>query len=211
MVETTERREVSVFGSHTIKVPADTAVIRFSIWEKAYDPKAVTSTVLAKSDKIQRELLKHGDIKVATSRITLQKSMRKVKRQTAAIEDYYSSSIDFTVTVKDLDNILDIQQTVIDLGVSNVSRTTFETSKLKAYRAAARKLAIKAAKSKAELYCHEVDARVGKVLSITDKNPDYFEFSRAHQNHYNMMNQRDDADTDYVTVSGTVEAVFEIE
>ena len=210
MIENSEIRKIKVFGSHTIKVPADIAVINFSFSEKNYDPQKVVTSVIRKSKDIHDELVKRENIKIGMSRVILKKKTEKVKGKTATIHDYFYSTIEFTVTTKEIEKIVEIQQSVIALGVSDMDRISFQTSKLKAYRAAARKLAIRAAKKKAELYCKEVEAKVGNVLSIVDMNPDYFEFSRAQQSHYNMINQVDEADTDLVTVSGTVEAEFEI-
>jgi uncharacterized protein YggE len=63
---------------------------------------------------------------------------------------------------------------LVSAGINKINRVEFKTSKLELHQSEARKIAIKAAKSKAEDYVSVLGQKVGKALTISDTSQGYY-------------------------------------
>tara|TARA_R110002072_G_scaffold55904_3_gene145083 strand:+ start:1933 stop:2682 length:750 start_codon:yes stop_codon:yes gene_type:complete len=82
--------------------------------------------------------------------------------------DYYNVSQSFSIVLEDLDKYEEILSELLNLGINQVKNIEFRTSKLKEYRYQVRKMAIEAAKEKAEFLSGEVNIELGEITNISE-------------------------------------------
>jgi uncharacterized protein len=78
------------------------------------------------------------------------------------------------IRLRDLSKFEELLTDAIDAGVTHVHGVEFRTTELRKYRDEARKLALKAAREKAELLAGEAGRTVGKALSIGESSFGYW-------------------------------------
>ena len=83
-----------------------------------------------------------------------------------------SRSIEFNVVLREMDQVEVVLSGLITAGANVLSSAAFQTTRLKALRADARRRAVVVAREKAELYCAAAGVAVGPVLAIEDVNPE---------------------------------------
>lgn len=95
--------------------------------------------------------------------------------------DYYSVSQKFSVVIEDLEKYEQFLTDLLNLGINKVNNIEFRTTELKDNRYKVRKMAIEAAKEKAEFMASEVGIKLGKIINISEysQNP-VNSFSRSN-------------------------------
>jgi uncharacterized protein YggE len=66
----------------------------------------------------------------------------------------------------------DVLVGVVDAGANEIGSVEFRTTRVKEYRAEARRRAVAAAREKAENYCRAAGVSLGNVLHMEDINPE---------------------------------------
>lgn len=163
---------VTVFGSALVRVEPDIANLSFSVSSLSLIPPKAFSEVRAKSTKVSTFLSESAVQDVKTSRISLQSKTQWNQSKQIQVHIGYSASIAYNIIIRKLDELEAILSGIVDAGVININALSFASTNLKEYRAEARKRAILAAKTKAEIYCDAAGVSVGEVLHIDDFNPD---------------------------------------
>ena len=74
----------------------------------------------------------------------------------------------FVVTLSDPAKVEPLISNMLEVGVNHVNGVEFQTTQFKHYRESARKLALTAAKEKAEKMAAVLDCTIGKPLSINE-------------------------------------------
>ena len=82
--------------------------------------------------------------------------------------EYYSVDQSLSVTIEKLDTYEEILTELLKIGINKVANINFRTTELKANRMKARKLAIAAAKEKAEFLANEVGLQLGAIVNISE-------------------------------------------
>ena len=78
------------------------------------------------------------------------------------------------IRLKDISKFEDLLSDALEAGVTHVHGIEFRTTELRKHRDEARKLALKAAREKAELLANEVGRKLGKALSIGELSFGYW-------------------------------------
>ncbi len=203
---------IEVFGSDTVLIPADMAVFTFSAVAENINVKMATAEVYQLTKEIDEVLKDWSTVKIETSRIQLQRNYNQRQHNDSMS---FIAAIRYRITLIDFDEIADLTDLVISLGITEVGAPRFMTSKLKKYRALARTNAIKAAREKAEIYCAQENMKVGFPVKIVDQNPDYLE-GRSHSETAYLLDQisgksPEFAESDTITVSGAVKVLYELQ
>jgi uncharacterized protein len=160
---------VNVFGSALMRVEPDTARLSFSVSRRGRVPADAFTLAQEGAQSVAAFLSSQRLQEVGSSRASLYEDFEHVDgvRRFAG----YVATIQFTVVVHDLTLIQPILVGVVDAGANNVSHTELSTSKLKAYRAEARRRAVLAAREKAMIYCDACGVELGTVVHIEDVDP----------------------------------------
>ena len=95
--------------------------------------------------------------------------------------DYYGISQTISIVIEDLNKYEQILTELLNIGINQVNNIEFRTTKLKEYRYQVRKMAIEAAKEKAQFLTEQVGIELGKIINIeeTVHNP-VNSFSRSN-------------------------------
>jgi uncharacterized protein YggE len=91
---------------------------------------------------------------------------------------------------------------VVDAGVNEIGLVEFRTTRLKEYRAEARRRAVAAAREKAEIYCRAAGVSLGAVVSLEDVNPGVLR--GTGESHTSSEASSDDAGPDRALAPGSI-------
>lgn len=162
---------ITVFGSSVVKVDPDIVSVDFAVSHTEQHPKDSFKVVRETSKAVNAYLHKVSfEKEVSSSRMSLERSWR----YEGAKEKFlgYTATINFRVLIHDVNELENFLIGIVDGGVNHINFMQFQTSKLKEYRAVARRQAVEAAREKAENYCAAANVKLGKVIHIEDVNPD---------------------------------------
>jgi uncharacterized protein YggE len=160
---------VKVFGSAVLRVEPEVASLSFVVGRQAKQPKdAFRETHQAVRD-VRAYLSQVGVGGVAASRVTLSRAFEYSggKPQPKG----YLAQVSFNVLLSDLDRMEEVLVGVVDAGANEIGSVEFRTTRLKEYRAEARRRAVAATREKAESYCRAAGVSLGPVVSLEDVNP----------------------------------------
>lgn len=164
-------RIISVSGSAYLRVQPDRAHIKLAIKSFDADVQAAKQDNDARAKRVAAVLAKHNlsapDYR--TESICIQPVHKREDYQER--EDQvigYRVSNDILITIKDLSSIDDLITECIEAGANHLYGVYFESTKLREHRDQARRMAIRAAREKAELLAIEVGQKVGKARVIEE-------------------------------------------
>jgi uncharacterized protein len=112
--------------------------------------------------------------------------------------EFYLAQKTMTVTVRNIGKFDELLAGVYKAGANRVDGIHYRSTELEKHREQARKLAVKAAKAKAEALSSELGTRIGRVYSITESS------SEGHPRpmlHRQMMEMAQDFSADGPTIS----------
>jgi uncharacterized protein YggE len=191
---------VKVFGSAILRVEPDVASLQFAVGRQAKQPKdAFRETHQAvKGVRAYLGQVKAGD--VAASHITLARTFEYVNnRQQPA--GYYAK-VSFNVLLTDLDRMEEVLVGVVDAGANEIGAVEFRTTRLREYRAEARRRAVAAAREKAAIYCRAAGVALGSVVSLEDVHPEALRGSG--EGHTSTEAPSDDAGPERALAPGSI-------
>ena len=166
-------RTISVSGSGSVKLPADTAKLTFSVVTKEATALASVQNNAKKMNKVYDALKKIGisEDNISTSNYSLyQETFWKDGKD---IPGQYVTSINIIVVLDDVEKSGLVIDTAIEAGVNQMNGISFFVKDSKEDLDQARKLAFQQAKEKAELFATEAGCKVGKVISIMENSGSY--------------------------------------
>jgi uncharacterized protein len=192
---------ITVAGEGKVKVTPDQVHITVSVESKGTKAAEVKKENDTKTDAIIKFITKMNIDKkdYQTQRVYLSDQYDYERKK-----HNYVASQTISILLKDLTKYETFMEGIVDSGINTISDVRFKSSKFEEYQAAARKLAVKDAKSKAEDYVGVLGQKVGKAFSIHD-NSSPSEFPRPM---YAMMAKS--ADMEMASSNQTL-AVGEIE
>lgn len=86
----------------------------------------------------------------------------------------YTATQSITVKVRDVDNASIVRTGLVDIGITNISGPTFSIDDEEIFKDQARSKAIIEAKSKANILAKELGVKLGRVVSFSENNGDYY-------------------------------------
>lgn len=204
---------VTVFGSATIRVAPDIAIINFtSVTTQPTAAEAFKGNREA-SQKIQGYLSEAKFRESGVSQVNLEEAL--VYENGAHKFIGYRATTSFRVILRDLTQLTVLLEGVVDAGASRIQSIAFQTSQLKTLRVEARQKAFLAAREKAEEFCAIAGVKLGKVIHIEDNNPDPLQRqNRGHEQMSTPAGDEQDAkafDPSSIAVVGAVVVAFAIE
>ena len=163
-------RTMSVSGSGSVKVPADTARLTFSVITKEATALNSVQNNAVRMNKVYDALKNAGipDTSISTSNYSLyQESVYKDGKSEHGL---YVTSNNIVVILDDVEKSGFVIDTAISAGVNRMNGISFFVKDSNAALNEARVLAFKQAKEKAELYAKEAGCKLGRVLSISEND-----------------------------------------
>ncbi|MFC4309463.1 SIMPL domain-containing protein [Steroidobacter flavus] len=170
---------VTAFGSAVLRVAPDVASITCAVSRLEQKPDEAFAAARQAAQSIQACLSRLKVADFGASRITLAQVHHYINGQQKHAG--YEARIGFSVQVPDLDQVEQIVCALVEAGANEIERVAFETKQIKEVRSEVRRLAVVAAREKAENYCRAAGVALGRVLHIEDVNPDSLELKvRGH-------------------------------
>jgi len=204
---------VTVFGSAVNRVQPDLVSVRGSVSCLEQEPSDAFSKAKGAAHAVQAYLARLKIAEFGVSRAALSRELQFA--QGAQRFAGYRARISFRITFKELDRADEVAEGLVSAGMNEIERISFETTKLKEERAAARRLAVTAAIEKAQNYCSAADIGLGRVLHIEDVNPMAVQGHEARGlNQFPPVPDDGDGgslDPSLVEITGAVFVTFEIE
>jgi uncharacterized protein YggE len=160
---------ISVFGSALIKTPPDLVSIQASVARTEQKPSAAFSKVRKIAHEVKDFLRRSKIEEFGMSQMTLAAEFAFVSGQRKFVG--YTARITFRMILRSLDRTEDVVSGLVDSGADEIRSIEFQTSDLKEVRANARRLAIVAAREKAQIYADAAGVAIGQVIHIEDVNP----------------------------------------
>jgi uncharacterized protein YggE len=191
---------IRVFGSAVLRVEPDVASLQFAVARQAKQPRDAFHATHQAVKEVRAYLSQAGAGEVASSRLTLSRAFEYVNQRQQPTG--YSASVSFNVVLTDLDRMEEILAGVVDAGVNEIGLVEFRTTRLKEYRAEARRRAVAAAREKAEIYCRAAGVSLGAVVSLEDVNPGVLRGSG--ESHTSSEASSDDAGPDRALAPGSI-------
>lgn len=202
---------VSVTGEGIIKTVPDEVTITVQVENKGDEPKALKKKNDNTIDAILGFLkeMKIDKKDIITQYVRLQKTY-----------DYQSKTYSFianqsvVIKLKDLSKYETVMSGLLDNGINRIDGINFSSSKAKALKTQARKLAMHNAKIKAEEYAGVLDQTIGKAISISEFSNNsqppvmYAEASVRMVNDSNSSQQTLSVGT--LEIRSTINVVFEL-
>ena len=164
-----QKPSVSTTGDAVVYVRPDEAVVSFGV--ETYDANLDKSKEQndAKSAALVKAVLALGieEKHLSTDRMEVELRYADRGKPVAGIEGYFARRW-YSVHLKDVKLLEKLIDTVLKSGANRLSGIEFRTSELRKHRDQARKMAIRAAKEKAELLATELGAGVGGPRTINE-------------------------------------------
>ena len=158
---------ITVTGRGEVRVAPDEAVLRMAVETLDSELDVAKST----HDRIVRVALDRiRDLDVPDDRISadrLQIAPVSTGRQSAKINAYRVTT-SIMVTVRDLDRVDDIVTSALEAGVNRIDDLTYRRSDFRARRDEALRMALTAAREKAELMAEAMGVGIGAPLTIQE-------------------------------------------
>ncbi len=172
LLANTPDRSISVSGEADVKVAPDQVLLVLSVVtvdKSVTKSKALNDERVAKTFVALRKVVADKDVQ--TDRVSIEPvydngySYGKAKDP-----DGYQTSKSMTVLLRDVSKFEALLTAMLEAGTNRVEGITFQTSELRKHRDAARALALKAAKEKAEAMAKEYGMKVGKPRTIGENS-----------------------------------------
>ena len=192
---------VKVFGSAILRVEPDVASLRFAVSRQAKQPKDAFQETHKAVKGVRSYLAQAGaDGDIAASRVNLSRTFEYINNRQQATG--YSAKVSFNVILSDLARMEELLVGVVDAGANEIDAVDFRTTRLKEYRAEARRRAVAAGRDKAENYCRAARVSLGAVISIEDISPDVLRGSG--EGHTSHEAPQDDSGADHAFTPGSI-------
>jgi uncharacterized protein YggE len=189
-----------VFGSAVLRVEPDVVSLQFVVARQAKQPKDAFHATRQAVKDVRAYLSQAGAGDVASSRITLSRAFEYVNQRQQPTG--YSATVSFNVVLSNLDRMEEVLAGVVDAGANEIASVEFRTTRLKEFRAEARRRAVAAAREKAEIYCRAAGVSLGPVVSLEDVNPGVLRGSG--ESHTAHEASSDDAGPDRALAPGSI-------
>jgi uncharacterized protein YggE len=163
---------IAAFGAASVKAVPDLVRIRFKIVRVEQAPAAAFEAARAAVRAVRAALRQHeiGDAAVDGSRLDLRTATEYVDGSRKFVG--YQCQASFSVQSSALDDVEPLLIDVVAAGANEIEGVEFDVAAKRELRAEARRKAVAAARTKADLYAEAAGVRVGAVLHIEDVDPE---------------------------------------
>lgn len=163
-------RTVSVNGTGSITIEADNATIVLSVITRGKDVAAVSSDNAAKMKSVQDALISKGIQKenITTEHFSLHQESSYEKGKT--IHGEYVVTNEIHVFVKNISQVSEVIDTAIKNGANQLSSLSYGVNSTEIAEKQAKTLAIQQAQESALLLAGASGAKLGKIISIVERN-----------------------------------------
>lgn len=164
------QRTISVSGSAQVRVAPDIVQLMLAI---VTHDKAIIKAKSLNDERTSKTLaaMKKFGIEakdLQTDRISISASFDSNESRIRDEPDSFEVSRSIVVTLRDVKRFEDLLTTAIAAGANRTEGIDFQSSALRKHRDLARAQSVKAAKEKAIALAKELDATIGKPLSISE-------------------------------------------
>jgi uncharacterized protein YggE len=158
---------VRVTGTSEVRVAPDRAVIEVGVEKQAASASVAKHAEDAAARRILDSLRANGvdEKDIQTTYLSLQPRAVYVKKVRVT---YFSAEQSLTVTVRDLNKLELLLESLVKAGGNQISSVQYQTSDLRKYRDQARDLAVKAAREKAKALAQALGQDIGKAHAIEE-------------------------------------------
>lgn len=169
IAQDTSKRLVSASGKAEIKVVPDE--VRLILGVETFDPELIQAK--KENDESVAKILaaakRHGvePQHLQTDYLSIDPTVEY--RSGSKRQDNYVVRRTLVVTMRDIDRFEDLLAAALESGANHVHGIDFRTTELRRHRDEARRLAVRAAKEKADLLANELGATLGDVHSISEQ------------------------------------------
>ena len=163
---------ITAFGAASVKAVPDLVRVRFKVIRVEQAPAAAFEAARAAVRAVRSSLREHGigDAAVEGSRLDLKTATEYVDGTRKFVG--YQCQAAFAVESRALDDVEPLLVDVVAAGANEIEGVDFDIMAKRELRAEARRKAVAAARTKAELYADAAGVRVGAVQHIEDVDPD---------------------------------------
>ncbi len=165
------RRTVSVSGSGSVTVEADTATIILSVITKGSDVAETSSENAKKMTSVQEAIINAGISKdsISTQNYSVYQESHYDQKSGKQVYDDYRVTNQIKITVKKISQTSEVIDLALKSGANQLSSLTYGVSDTETAKKQARVLAIGQAKESANILAGASGAKLGKVLSISEQ------------------------------------------
>ena len=166
-----QKSAITVMGQGSVEAVPDLATIQIGVSTEDGSPQAALAKNNASTAKIISELEASGIEKkdIRTSRFSIYPQFRNDKDGTRQSPVFHVSN-SVTVTVRNLDRAGEILTKAVSSGSNQIGGANFTVSNPEKYLDEARKKAVQAAQSKAQIYAEAAGVKLGAVLAMSDES-----------------------------------------
>jgi uncharacterized protein len=204
---------VSVYGSYTLLVEPDIAVIQFSTSHKHENAMEAFVQTQTSAKRIDSFLKQAGYQEFGSSRIKLESKTRYIEGESH--HTGYIAQVEFSLTLRELDCLESLLLGVIEAGANEINSVDYQVNNLAELRAVARRNAVVAGIRKAEAYCLAASVSLGQLIHITDVNPESLQERSSHGTRFRevSIDEHDGSGTlnpGAISIGGAVMLAFKI-
>ncbi len=206
--DTDKRPTISVNGVAEIQVVPDVVNFQFRVIKSdklLTAAKAQNDANIAKLVDLTKKFgIRSADVK--TDFISVKEKHDRIKKngdeEFTEVFAGYTVSRTMIIRLRDLKKFEQFFTEVVQIGVTEISNVTFESSELRKFKDQARAMAIRAAREKADAIAKEIGQSIGKAVAIVEEDVDGFRspYANNSSNSFSI----DGGDSNDGTAIGTI-------
>jgi uncharacterized protein YggE len=160
-------RHVRVTSEGAVYVTPDEVSVSFGVTSSSADLDKVKAEVDQRTTELVRAIKDAGvpAEQIQTAQVDVSLSYQDWQKRTGR---KYVATRNYQVKLKDVSMLAKVMNAAFENGANMMGGVSYGSSELRQQKDEARKLAIRAAKEKAELLAGELGAKVGRVLTIVE-------------------------------------------
>jgi uncharacterized protein len=164
---------IAVHGAASVRVAPDLARVRFKVTRLEQTPSRAFAAATDAVHAVREALRAHQvpDSAVERSRIDLRSMFGSYGPDHKFLG--YQCKAAFALQSSNLDDVQDLLVDLVAAGANEIESVEFDVAGKADLRGEARRQAVAAARSKADLYAEAAGVRVGAVLHIEDVDPEH--------------------------------------
>ena len=169
-------REFIVEADAIVKVKPDRVVFGVGVITRSADLMEAKKKSFDAVKKAIEYCKKAGiaEKNIKTDYINIQPEWKNYEK----LESTYVVEQNLSIILDDVSKYEEMITELLKTGMNNVGYVDFQTTELKKYKNESRKLAIEAAKERAEFLAGETGITLGKIINISDASISWFPFGR---------------------------------
>lgn len=178
-----------------VRVKPDKVVLNMAIISRGKnlrETKKTVSDIIKKSISYCRQQeIPEKNIGTNYIRISPEYSSQK-----SLSESYFEVEQSLSIILEDLSKYEDVVTALLDFGMNRIRSIEFQVTDLKKYRNEARRLAIAAAKERAEFLAAGAGIKLGRIRNISDQSRSFYPVGYASNVSQNMQQGGSSSDSD---------------